>query len=199
MEDRMTAGTDPVALFGALWAEARRHAPENVADAMALATVGPQGRPSARMVLLRGADERGFVYFTNLESRKGREALAQPDVALLFHWPALKVQVRIEGTAALVASEEADVYFATRPRGSQLGAWCSDQSRPLRSRFELLRRYVGFKWRFRGGTVPRPPHWSGFRVAPRSIEFWFDRVSRLHVRGVYERAADGWRFTLLNP
>jgi pyridoxamine 5'-phosphate oxidase len=199
MDVRLDPAADPLALFRALWAEARRRSPENVADAMALATVGTDGRPSARVVLLRGADERGFVFFTNFESRKGREALGRPDVALLFHWAALEIQVRIEGVATPVAPEEADAYFATRPRGSQLGAWASDQSRRLASRFGLLRRYVGFERKFEGEPVPRPPHWSGFRVAPTAIEFWLDRKSRLHVRGLYERDGQGWRFSWLNP
>lgn len=199
MDDRLDAATDPIALFRRLWTEAKKGAGETVADAMTLATVGPDGRPSARVVLLRGADERGFVFFTNFESRKGREALGRPDVALLFHWPHLKVQVRVEGVATPVDPAEADAYFGSRPRGSQLGAWASEQSRPLRSRWDLLRRYVAAKWKYRAGPVPRPPHWSGFRVAPRAIEFWFDRLSRLHVRGVYERPDGGWSFTLLHP
>jgi len=199
MTVRLTPDADPLRLFAALHAEARAGADETVSDAMSLATVGDDGRPSVRVVLLRGFDARGFVFYTHLDSRKGREATSRPDVALCFHWPKLKTQVRIEGSASPVDDAEADAYFASRPRGSQLGAWASEQSRPLRSRIDLLRRYVGFKRRWLGAEVPRPPRWTGLRVAPASVEFWFDRLSRLHQRGIYERDGAGWRFTLLNP
>jgi len=167
---------------------------------MILSTVGDDGRPSSRVVLLKSADEEGLVFYTNLESRKGREALARP-VALLFWWYPLEAQVRFEGPAQRVTDEEADAYFATRPRGSQLGAWASAQSRPLASREELEARLAELTERFEGMPVPRPPHWSGLRVRPVAVEFWKNRANRLHERHLYTRDKPGapWSFTLLNP
>ena len=192
---------DPLLRFTDLLAAARQNPLITEPTAMTLATVGDDGRPSARIVLLKGADERGFVFYTNYHSRKGREVLAHPEVALVFHWVPLETQVRIEGRAAPVAPEEADAYFAGRPRGSQLGAWASDQSGTLDSRATLEARLAEVTARFEGQPVPRPPHWSGFRVAPVAMEFWKNRVSRLHERELYTRAAPGqpWTMRLLNP
>jgi pyridoxamine 5'-phosphate oxidase len=166
---------------------------------VALATVDDAGRPAVRIVLLRGADERGFVFFTNYESRKGRELAANPHAALCVHWVALDEQIRIEGTAARVADAESDEYFASRPRGSQLGAWASDQSRALLSRETLEQKYREIERRFEGGAVPRPPFWGGFRLAPTRIEFWYGRPDRLHDRLVYIREPGGWRIERLYP
>jgi pyridoxamine 5'-phosphate oxidase len=189
---------DPHALFE-LWMAEARQSELNDPTAMALATADAHGRPSVRMVLLKGHDARGFVFYTNLDSRKGVELAANPNAALLFHWKSLRRQVRIEGPVAAVSDEEADAYFATRSRDSQLGAWASDQSRPLdgRSTFEL--RYQQMRDRFDGGEVPRPPRWSGFRVAPVRIEYWNDRAHRLHERRLFTRAGDGWSEGLLYP
>jgi pyridoxamine 5'-phosphate oxidase len=190
--------TDPHALFE-LWMAEARQSELNDPTAMALATADADGRPSVRMVLLKGHDARGFVFYTNLDSRKGLELAANANAALLFHWKSLRRQVRIEGPVAAVSDEEADAYFATRSRDSQLGAWASDQSRPLdgRSTFEL--RYQQMRDRFEGGEVPRPPRWSGFRVAPVRIEYWNDRAHRLHERRLFTRAGDGWSEGLLYP
>jgi len=168
---------------------------------MTLATVSAEGRPSARLVLLKDADEDGLVFYTNLDSRKGREALARPDVALVFWWGQLESQVRFEGRAERVRDEEADAYFATRARGSQLGAWASAQSRPLASRAELEAKLLEVTEKFEGMPVPRPPYWSGLRVKPLSIEFWSSRLDRLHVRELYARQKPGapWSMQLLNP
>jgi pyridoxamine 5'-phosphate oxidase len=161
--------------------------------------VAPGGRPRSRVVLLRGADRRGFVFFTNLESAKGREIGRSDRVALCFHWPRLHVQVRIEGRAAPVAKREADDYFASRPRDSQLGAWASDQSRPIGNRRELLRSFREQEKRFADVPVPRPPHWGGYRVAPDVIEFWYGRPHRLHERLVFTRRGKAWKRTILSP
>jgi pyridoxamine 5'-phosphate oxidase len=192
---------DPIERFRALLAQAeavdRSILPEPTA--MMLATAGDDGQPSLRVVLLKAVDERGFVFYTNYESRKGRELLAHPRAALCFHWQTLERQVRIEGDAEPVAAEEADAYFATRARLSQIGAWASKQSRPLASDAELDERVHEMEERFAGGAVPRPPYWSGFRVVPRHIEFWRNRAFRLHERLVYEREEGDWRVTRLFP
>jgi pyridoxamine 5'-phosphate oxidase len=169
--------------------------------AMTVATLGKGGRLAARAVLLKAFDERGFVFYTNYESRKGRELLAHPQAALLFHWKTVRdgVQVRIEGKVEPVSDTEADTYFASRPRGSQLGAWASLQSAPLSSREEFDRRYAQFEQQYEGRSVPRPPHWSGFRVVPDAFEFWYGAQFRLHERYVY-RLQDGvWTEGMLYP
>lgn len=189
---------DPLVLFEEWLGEARSQEP-NDPEAMALSTVGEDGMPSSRMVLLKGHDARGFVFFTNYDSRKGRQILAHPSAALLFHWKSLRRQVRIEGAVTPVAAPEADAYFASRPRQSQIGAWASEQSRPLESRFALEKRIAKVAAKYGVGSVPRPPHWSGFRVEPRLIEFWKDGAFRLHDRFVYHRDGDAWRIERLYP
>ena len=189
---------DPLAMFETWFAEAKDGEP-NDPDAMALASVGEDGMPSVRMVLLKGVDERGFVFYTNFESRKGRQLLAQPKAAALFHWKSLRRQVRIEGDVARVSDEEADAYFASRPKDSQIGAWASKQSRPLAGRFELEKEVARFAAKFALGRVPRPPFWSGFRIVPRQIEFWHEGAFRLHDRLVYHRQGESWRTERLYP
>jgi pyridoxamine 5'-phosphate oxidase len=189
---------DPHALFEEWLADARRSEPDDP-TAMALATVDAQGRPSVRMVLMKGHDQSGFVFYTNLDSRKGEELAANPSAALLFHWKSLRRQVRIEGSAGPVSGDEADSYFATRSRDSQLGAWASDQSRPLDSRSTFEARFEEVRRRFDGKQVPRPPRWSGWRVAPDRIEFWSDREHRLHERRLFTRVEGGWGEGLLYP
>lgn len=190
--------TDPHALFEEWLAEARLAEP-NDPTAMALATADARGRPSVRMVLLKGHDRRGFVFYTNFDSRKGGELAANPGAALLFHWKSLRRQVRVEGPVEPVADAEADSYFATRGRDSQLGAWASEQSRPLDSRATFEARYEEVRRRFEGSEVPRPPRWGGWRVAPERIEFWIDRAHRLHERRLFTRAEGGWSEGLLYP
>jgi pyridoxamine 5'-phosphate oxidase len=170
----------------------------NDPNAMTLATADAQGRPSARIVLLKGVDARGFVFYSNAESRKGGELAANPRVALLFHWKTLARQVRVEGEASPVSDAEADAYFASRGRLSQLGAWASEQSRPLADRGALLARIEALEARY-PGEVPRPPHWRGWRVAPVRIEFWRDRPGRLHEREVFVREREAWTSQLLFP
>jgi len=192
------ADRDPIALFERWLEEALKREP-NDANAMTLATVDADGMPDARMVLLKGVDAAGFTFFTNIESAKGRELLAHPKAALVFHWKSLRRQVRVRGDVAPVTEAEADAYFASRARSSQIGAWASDQSRELPDRLALERRIAEMGLKFGLGAVPRPPHWSGFRLAPRSLEFWRDRPFRLHERLQFDRADDGWTVRRLYP
>ena len=186
---------NPIDLFQAWMAEAREAEP-NDANAMALASVSPDGQPSLRMVLLKDVDDRGFTFYTNFESQKGRELLANPKAALCFHWKSLRRQVRVEGPVEIVGDDEADAYFASRARGSQIGAWASDQSRPTEGKAELLKRVAAVTAKYGLSKVPRPPHWSGFRDR---IEFWRDGRFRLHDRLVYLRDGDGWCTETLFP
>ena len=190
--------TDPFALFDAWFAEARASEP-NDADAMSLATSTPDGRPSVRMVLLKGHGPDGFVFYTNLDSRKGAEIAANPRGALLFHRKSLRRQVRVEGPIDQVSDLEADAYFATRSRDSQLGAWASFQSRSLDKRETFEKRFEDASRRFEGDAVPRPTRWGGFRVKPEIIEFWTDRPHRLHERRLFTVTASGWSEGLLYP
>ncbi len=189
---------DPFALFDR-WYVAARESEINDSNAMALATADASGHPSVRMVLLKGHGPEGFVFYTNLEGRKASQIFANPHVALLFHWKSLRRQIRIEGAVERVDDATADAYFATRGRDSQLGAWASDQSRPLESRERFLSRFEEMQARFEGREVTRPPHWSGFRVVPEQIEFWQDREHRLHERRMFARSGDGWTECLLYP
>jgi pyridoxamine 5'-phosphate oxidase len=190
--------TDPLALFDQWLAEAR-DAEVNDPEAMALATAGADGQPSVRMVLLKGRGPDGFVFYTNEQSAKAGDLAENPRAALLFHWKALRRQVRIQGAVERVADAQADAYFASRARDSQLGAWASDQSRPLDSRATFERRFEEVKRRFEGEDVPRPAHWGGYRVIPERIEFWTDRPHRLHERRLFMRRDGGWSEGLLYP
>jgi pyridoxamine 5'-phosphate oxidase len=199
------AAPEPFALFEAWFAEARAHEP-NDPNAMALATVDADGLPNVRMTLLKGVDAdgselRGFVFYTNFESAKGREILASKKAALSFHWKSLRRQVRLRGLVSIVSDAEADAYFATRPRGSRLGAWASQQSRPLESRFALEKAVAMVTARYPIGEIPRPPYWSGFRLTPLEMEFWHDRPFRLHERIQFRRAHPGepWAKQRLYP
>jgi len=205
-EPDFTAADEPFAQFERWFAEAEQNEP-NDPNAMAVATVDADGMPNVRMVLLKGLDAasagpaRGFVFYTNLESAKGRELLASGKAALLFHWKSLRRQVRIRGTVTLVSDAEADAYYATRARGSRLGAWASAQSRPLESRFALEKAVAMVTAKYPVGEIPRPPHWSGFRITPLQIELWQDRPFRLHDRVVFRRSVptESWTKMRLYP
>jgi len=194
------AAENPMALFATWMADAEAHE-INDPNAMALATVDTDGLPNIRMVLLKDVSEGGFVFYTNYESAKGRELLASGKAALLFHWKSLRRQVRVRGTVSSVTTAEADAYFASRARGSRIGAWASQQSRPMEGRFALEKAVAYYGAKHAIGEVPRPPHWSGFRVTPLEIEFWHDRPFRLHDRAVFRRAAPSvtWSKSRLFP
>ena len=189
---------DPFTLFDSWYAEAKESEP-NDPNAVALATADAEGRPSVRMVLLKGHGPNGFVIYTNRESRKAGELAANPQGALLFHWKSLRRQIRIEGPVSWATDEESDAYFASRGRDSQLGAWASEQSRPLDSRETFEQRFVEMAAKFEGQDVPRPPHWGGYRVTPTRIEFWQDRAHRLHERRLFTRDDGNWSEGLLFP
>jgi len=194
------ASQAPFVLFESWFADAGRHEP-NDPNAMALASVDENGLPNVRMVLLKGVSERGFVFYTNFESAKGRELTANPKAALCFHWKSLRRQVRVRGPLEIVDDTEADAYFESRPRASRIGAWASQQSRPLEGRFALEKAVATWTAKFRVGEVPRPPYWSGFRLIPLEIEFWHDRPFRLHDRIVFRREGTDrpWTKTRLYP
>ncbi|MCW8835419.1 MAG: pyridoxamine 5'-phosphate oxidase [Rhodospirillales bacterium] len=189
---------EPINQFREWYAAAQKAEPD-YPDAASLATATSEGRPSARMVLVKAVDERGFVFYTNLQSRKGGELADNPFAALCFHWKSQKRQVRIEGPVEAVDVAEADAYFASRPRMSQIGAWASKQSQPLTGRMQLEKRIAEYTAKFHVGAVPRPEFWSGFRIVPDRIEFWEEVTFRLHERLVYHRTADGWRTERLFP
>ncbi|WP_395447718.1 pyridoxamine 5'-phosphate oxidase [Aminobacter sp. UC22_36] len=194
-----TEAAEPFQLF-ATWLKDATASEPNDPTALALATVDTDGLPDVRMVLLKGFDEHGFVFYTNFESAKGREILATMKAAMCFHWKSLRRQVRVRGPVEIVTDAEADEYFASRPRGSRIGAWASKQSRPLESRFALEKAVAEYTARHVIGEIPRPPHWSGFRIVPSQIEFWHDRPFRLHDRVVFSRTADGvWEKDRLYP
>jgi pyridoxamine 5'-phosphate oxidase len=200
MSDTAPLG-EPFARFDALLAEAVALGSTRIPEptAFSLGTVGEDGQPSVRIVLLKAVDERGFVFYTNFESRKGRELLAHPKAALCFHWQPMERQVRVEGDVTEVTAEEADEYFASRARGSQVGAWASLQSQAIASAGDLEARVAEVERRYAGTSVPRPPHWSGFRIEPNRIEFWHGMPSRLHERNVYVKDGEGWRTLVLYP
>jgi pyridoxamine 5'-phosphate oxidase len=195
-----TQADEPLRLWQSWFEEAAKAEPRDP-NAMSLATVDSDGMPDVRMVLLKGIDERGFVFYTNTESRKGQELAAIPKAALLFHWKSLNRQVRIRGTVERVTAQEADAYFATRPKSAQIGAWASQQSRPLESRLAFEKAIALYTAKYALATVPRPPHWSGYRIVPISMEFWHDRPFRLHDRIEFRRAAAGaaWNKVRMYP
>ncbi len=192
------ATLDPLAEFQRLYARVSDRAPFDP-TAVTLATADASGAPSARVVLLKNVDDRGFSFYTNYTSRKGNELAANPRAALCCYWPWVELQVRAEGTVEKLPPEESDAYFASRPRGSQLGAWASDQSATIRSRFSLLRKVAAIEARHFGRAIPRPPFWGGYLLRPSRIEFWRSKPSRLHERRLFRREADGWRLEILSP
>jgi pyridoxamine 5'-phosphate oxidase len=194
----LTPADDPIAFFRR-WFDEAKAAGIYLPESMAVATVGPDGQPSARMMLLKQVDARGFVFYTNYESRKGRELAANPRAALVFHWAVLERQVRVEGTVEKLSLAESEAYFRSRPRGSRLGAWASRQSAPLASRAELDQRFRDFEAQFAGRGIPLPPFWGGFRLEPLVIEFWQGRLNRLHDRLRYTRKDGGWVVERLYP
>jgi pyridoxamine 5'-phosphate oxidase len=198
MDHDLDSIADPFRLF-AEWFDEAKSAEPNDPTAMTLATVDADGMPNVRMVLLKGVEDGGFVFFTNFESNKGRELLANPKAALGFHWKSLRRQIRMRGPVEQVDKEEADAYFSTRPRGSRIGAWASKQSRPLESRFALEMAVASYAAKFAVGEVPRPDYWSGFRLKPFEIEFWKDGKFRLHDRVHFRRAGEGWERARLYP
>ena len=192
------AAEDPLDKF-AQWLNDAESSEPSLPNAVSLATAMPDGRPSLRMVLLKGADADGFVFYTNLESRKGEELGSNPWAAMCFHWKSLTRQVRVEGTVGMLDDDEADVYFASRDRESKIGAWASRQSQPMQHRFELEREIAKYFAKYAIGNIPRPAYWSGFRLKPVRIEFWSQRPFRLHDRLQFDRVEDGWRLTRLYP
>ncbi|TKT81122.1 pyridoxamine 5'-phosphate oxidase [Aquamicrobium sp. LC103] len=197
-EGDFTESSEPYALF-ARWLEDATSSEPNDPNAVALATVDADGLPNVRMVLLKGFDENGFVFYTNFESTKGGEILSSMKAAMCFHWKSLRRQVRVRGPVEVVSDAEADAYYASRPRGSRIGAWASAQSRPLESRFALEKAVAQYTAKHAVGEIPRPAHWSGFRIKPQSIEFWHDRPFRLHDRVIFTKAGDGWEKARLYP
>ncbi|WP_299867677.1 pyridoxamine 5'-phosphate oxidase [uncultured Hoeflea sp.] len=193
-----TEAAEPYRLF-AQWLDDATKSEPNDPNALALATVDENGLPDVRMVLLKGFDERGFVFYTNFESQKGQQVLGAMKAAMCFHWKSLRRQVRVRGAVEQVSDAEADEYYVSRPRGSRIGAWASKQSRPLESRFALEKAVAEYTAKFAIGEIPRPEHWSGFRIVPKSIEFWHDRPFRLHDRVSFTRTADAWDKTRLYP
>ena len=198
MNSDFSQAVDPIALFGE-WLALAKASEINDPNAMALATVDEDGLPDVRMVLLKDFDATGFVFYTNYQSAKGREILANPKAALCFHWKSLRKQVRVRGPVSQVSAEEADAYFTSRPRGSRIGAWASQQSRPLESRFALEKAVAAYTARYAIGEIPRPDYWSGFRVAPEQMEFWSDGAFRLHDRLQFVRDGGGWQTSRLYP
>lgn len=196
----MADRSDPIDYFNELQSRAASNGEPERGTACSLATSSPKGIPSARLVLVKTADERGFYFYTNYRSRKAAELDANPHAALAFHWPSIAIQVRVEGEVERATAAESDAYFASRHRQSQLGAWASEQSRPMNGRRELIGRYLQEKARYLGCRVPRPPHWGGYRLTPRRIEFWIGKIGRLHDRIEYTRGADGvWARQMLFP
>jgi pyridoxamine 5'-phosphate oxidase len=198
MSGDLSQPVDPIALFSE-WFAAASAAEPNDPDAMALATAGADGAPDVRMVLLKGVDARGFVFYTNMESSKGGQLAANPRAALCFHWKSVNRQIRVRGRVERVSDEEADAYFATRPKTSRIGAWASQQSRPLESRFALEKAVAAYTAKYALGDIPRPAYWSGYRIVPEAIEFWEQRPFRLHERRLFTRDGAGWRETRLYP